>query len=504
MASQGNDEKSGNDADRAKRTVKKPGKPTNSRPAPKPSAQPPKVAAKKQPAGQSSAKKPAVASDATNPFGGRSDTDLTKRLAKKSDNVPLWIAVALAVFGTAAGVGYLLSRSTSSRPAQAIGTIYQNLGRKYIFTTPGPQWVQDDSRAVTDKVDLAFHRADLNAWLLIKSTPTTTPGSLGLLADQVLDDWRAAAVDLEEAPPTTEQLFGVQAVHLAATNKTDKIALDAYTFANQGILYRIEIQVPQKNYDTVQKDYAAALKGFDLLGERSPAVPEELGTMTTGKKTFRGQRANYTIAVPGRGWKENPELGQGGRFADLKLVGPRKDVTFVVSVRETTDLQGVEQLFLRREQKLSETYEVRPDRKELSIDGKAATGIEVIVKQVDGEYLLAATFLKSETMVFQLVGRTPVAVVAEYVPIFADIAMSFRLLDEKARPAREVAMSKQTPEPTDPKTEDVAPQDEEISASEKTKKSVAAATPTKEAKANVSLPKAGPAAEKRRSLDDLD
>lgn len=459
-------------------------------------------------------RKKAAAGESGNPFGSTTPSKELRRVTQKRSNLPVWIGVAVvALLGVGAFAYFGMDFSSAPKAAKPTGTLYQNVGRNYTFTTPSAAWVMDEAKAHEENVDLAFFRKDAGAWIKVKSSQEKQAPSLGLLADKVLADWRDSAPKLDEEPPKEVSVSGLPAVRVNAVNSADGIALEANALANQGISYRLEFLSPSKNRSTLDVDFAAALKGFIVLGPKSatPSAPSDLPTSTSGAKSFRGKQVNYTVNTPAKGWRENPELLAGGRFADLKLVGPNRDVTFVVSVRPTQDVTGVEKLYLRRQEKLSEKVVVRTDRQELTIDGKPATRIEVVVTQVDGEYLLATTFLKSDSLVFQMEGRAPVDRVADYIPVFADIVSSFRLHDEALNPSRELADASKVIAPkqasnerTSPTTAGDNPQEtpsvpKESMPAPPTEKGADAA-----AKPGPMKPAPPATGTKRRTLDDLD
>ncbi|MFO0949393.1 MAG: hypothetical protein U1D30_26345 [Planctomycetota bacterium] len=392
-------------------------------------------------------------SEAASPFGG--GEDFTPRVTSRYVQPGMsksnrWAAIAVTVV-VLGGVGWYafvlwgLGQANRGGSPKATAGGYQNLGRAYYFEPPSGLWVGTTSETERE-FELAFHRRDLDGLIKIRTREVQQPVSEGQLADEVRADWEGRVARLEDFSTKPTSVTGRPALEVTAVDPADGRRLQAIVLVVGKFLYWLEFSAPRDGNDSLAADFAKAreqfkiLPGADAETDASPATPTS---------TFAGKRLTYSIAVPQKGWRENPELPAGGRFADLKLVAPDKDVTFIVCARPAEDMDLVEKLYLRRLEHYSQGVKVKPSKDQRTVSGFPATILQAMVTQPDGEYLVSTTFVRGRRNVFWLESRVPASKSADYASLFDQMVDSFRVIDETERPRKTVlASAAQSPSST--------------------------------------------------------
>lgn len=354
-----------------------------------------------------------------------------------SSRVIVALGSMISVFALA-GVGYFYwtqARSERGKSTAAGADAYQVPSRNYGFTPPSPQWRIDKARADAERADLAFRHAGSNAWLTIKTTPakrTEEKSADHEGAEAVWRDWRRRSPNLAEEEPVAAKLGDRPARLLVARDLVAGVEWRAYVCVDEGTVYRLEIEAPDRVDPELEHDFSLAARQFHFLVARSPVQPTQ--PVAASEYVFRGKALDYTIEVPEPGWREVPLLASAGPYADLLLLGPDRVTQLIVAPRASVNMDGVEKAFRRRVEKWSEAMTVRPLRQELSLDGRPAVRLEIESRNSEGEFVSLVTFVKGERHIFRIEGRAPARSIATAGPVLAQIADSFRIRNEVPKP----------------------------------------------------------------------
>jgi hypothetical protein len=455
---------------------------------------------------------------AVNPFGGTAPVVVAPARPNAS-NIVRWSIVGVMI-ASAAGVGVYFGKDLFSKPVSKERPGYHNPGRFYVFYALPSPWKEDKARAARAGFDLALHRADLGAWVTLRTEAVKDvvidPKDV---ADEAVVKWKDRFPDFKESGTLGKaKLASEDAVVVEGEGTLKDVPIRGRTLIliAGGVKYQLGLEAPVSEWEQLERDFTLARDSLELTGGAVAPIK------TLGDKdvtVFASKRFPYRLSAPAKTWREVPELQTDSRFDDLKLQDRARLGEIVIQPRETKDLPGMRVSYLNIQTKRydEKVREVETSIESLSIRGRKALRTLLIVSNTGGDIMLYTTFVQGDGMVFQIQGRAPVDKRDFYEPLFAQIVDSFEVLDKAPeQPKKEEPPA--APEKSEPakaeKTEAANPPMKAADAEKKAdppKKEAAKPSETTKPKEPEKKPiekkddaKKTDAPKKKKSLDDLD
>lgn len=434
---------------------------------------------------------------------------------KKQTDYSKWVTLFIlaAVFG---GGGFYVWKYTDllgpGSGAGSLAATFANPAQNYSIGIPNLLWKRNDSVEKQDGYDLYFEResGDQRAWITVRSGEAGFKIlSLGAATDSLLNGWKKEMSSFDLVQDEEAKLGGKPARHVTAVGELlgMNVRRDAYVLLEQGLWYHL-VLTTEEGSERFSEDFAVVRDSFSIVGSR-PGW-QDLAEGPT--KAFTGLRAPYQIQAPAGQWKENPGLRAESRYSDLKLVGEDYSSIVVVPRQTTIDLQTMVQTYMRfKRRRFDAPNQVMEKRTEtdLTIDGKPAHQLHLIINKIDGQVAQMVTFIKDKEWIYIIECEAPVETADELRPVFARVTNSFEVLDEIVE--REVPQLAKADEPAPESPAEKAPAEGKMQADDSAPSTPAKTEAKSETKstgeqpAMASAPSTAPKTEdgKRPSLDSL-
>ncbi|QDU60729.1 hypothetical protein Pan216_15790 [Planctomycetes bacterium Pan216] len=316
------------------------------------------------------------------------------------------------------------------------------------------------------KSDIAYHHPEQDAWFVIQSTELrgSTPSAVEV-ADRTLDEWRKQLSDFELLGSTKTSFKGKPAFRIEAQGAVagNPERRQAIVFYHQGIRYRLALFAPTEKFPSIESEMDGLLDQFALLGDRKGW---ENSVVADNKvEIFHGHEYPYELTARG-GWEENPEIPVGSKISDLKLISSDREGYFVVTTRKARPVEELKQRYLRRLERIYGKAEPQEpvEGEEVEINGLKAHRFKIATRSdAGGDQFFLVNFITGgefdgKELIYLVEGMCSADQAGDYEHIFAEIADSFKLLDEvrgeksEATIAAEAAMKGKEVAAADPAT----------------------------------------------------